>query len=213
MSHPLNGIWEGETAFIIGGGPSLKGFDFTPIKHRNVIGVNNSYRFGSWVDVCWFGDLKWWNWHKKELKTFKGIVAHCNTRSDIINCKWLVPYERRGPLGIDTTPNCVSWNRCSGFSAINLAYHMGAKTIFLLGFDMNHDGSQRNWHNDHQETVTLKDAEGRYKHYLTACKHIQKAAKRLNLRIINGNPNSAIVEFPKMTWGQFLKEEGCKDQR
>jgi hypothetical protein len=35
------------------------------------------------VDVCWFGDLKWWQWHKNDLKRFSGIVAHCNDKSSI----------------------------------------------------------------------------------------------------------------------------------
>jgi hypothetical protein len=49
-------MWAGGTAFIVGGGPSLKGVDLTPIHHRRVIGVNNAYRMGNWVDICWFGD-------------------------------------------------------------------------------------------------------------------------------------------------------------
>lgn len=210
----LNKIWVGETVFIIGGGPSLIGFDFTPIKNRKIIGINNSYRFGSWVDVCWFGDLKWFNWHKKELKTFSGTIAHCNSKSFIKRLKWMIPYERGNPLGIDTRENMVSWNRCSGLSAINLAYHMGASTAVLLGFDMKHNGKQRNWHKDHKEECSLshsdpmKDcADRRYRHYLSSCKHIKKDADRLKFRIINANPDSAIQEFEKMTLNKFLELE------
>jgi len=49
-------IWQGSPAFIIGGGPSVNDVDFSLIKHHRIIGVNNSYQLGDWVDVCWFGD-------------------------------------------------------------------------------------------------------------------------------------------------------------
>ena len=204
----LNGVWKDETVFIIGGGPSLIGFDFTPIHERKVIGVNNSYRFGDWVDVCWFGDLKWFHWHQKELRqSFKGIVAHCNTRSDLRALKWTACFARESSRGLSTKPNTVRWNRCSGLSAINLAYHMGASTVFLLGFDMKHNGVQKNWHLDHMEDQSVEKADDRYVRFLSMCKYIKRDAIKLNLKIINGNPDSAIKEFPKMTLNQFLKAE------
>jgi hypothetical protein len=49
-------IWKNDTAFILGGGPSLSKVDFSLIEHRRVIGVNNAYQLGDWVDICWFGD-------------------------------------------------------------------------------------------------------------------------------------------------------------
>ena len=49
-------IWEGQTAFIIGGGPSINDLDMDLIKDRRVIGTNNAYQMGGWVDICWFGD-------------------------------------------------------------------------------------------------------------------------------------------------------------
>lgn len=203
----LNNIWKDQTSFIIGGGPSLIGFDFTPIIHRNVIGVNNAYLLGDWVDICWFGDLKWHQWHHEQLKSFKGIIAHCNTKSSLINLKRLIPFERNRVSGIDTTPNSVAWNRCSGFSAINFAYHLGSRKIVLLGFDMNHNGKQRNWHNDHKEKCTLREADTRYSHYLTCCPVIQKDANRLGVRIINTNLNSAIEVFEKLSLEKVLEEE------
>jgi hypothetical protein len=49
-------IWQNSTAFIIGGGPSIKDLDVTKIQNRRVIGTNNAYQMGDWVDICWFGD-------------------------------------------------------------------------------------------------------------------------------------------------------------
>lgn len=115
-------------------------------------------------------------------------------------------YGRDNVLGITTTPGRVCWNRCSGLSAINLAYHMGASTVFLLGFDMMHNGLQKNWHKDHNE-VPLKSAEKSYARFLKACPAIKRDADKVGLEIINGNPDSAIGQFPKMTLKEFLENE------
>jgi hypothetical protein len=49
-------IWEDGAVFIIGGGTSINDIDFGPIQHYRFIGVNNAYKMGDWVDICWFGD-------------------------------------------------------------------------------------------------------------------------------------------------------------
>ena len=58
-------MWRDETVFIIGGGPSLAEMDLSPIHSRPVIGVNNAYALGPWVDVIFFGDAHWWPHNKK----------------------------------------------------------------------------------------------------------------------------------------------------
>lgn len=79
--------------------------------------------------------------------------------------------------------------------------------MFLLGFDMKHNGVQKNWHLDHMEDQSVEKADDRYVRFLSMCKYIKRDAIKLNLKIINGNPDSAIKEFPKMTLNQFLKAE------
>jgi hypothetical protein len=94
--------WEGETAFILGGGPSLLLEDLSALHNRCVIGVNNAYRLGPWVDFCWFGDIKWWNKHKEELSGFKGRIAQCNQRTDILKVQGVYHFQRGKSSGIDT---------------------------------------------------------------------------------------------------------------
>jgi len=55
MWHPPK-IWNNGTVFILGGGPSLLDNNFDLIENKHVIGINNAYRLGDWVDICWFGD-------------------------------------------------------------------------------------------------------------------------------------------------------------
>ena len=53
--HPPK-MWNDKTVFVLGGGPSLNGTNLDLIRDERVIGANNAYQLGSWVDVCWFGD-------------------------------------------------------------------------------------------------------------------------------------------------------------
>ena len=43
-------IWKDQEAFIIGGGPSLRDFDWSLLRDKNTIGCNNAFRLGP--DIC-----------------------------------------------------------------------------------------------------------------------------------------------------------------
>ena len=79
-------MWAGKTAFILGGGPSFNSLDLSLIHDRRCIGVNNSYMLGSWVDILWFGDSRWLEWHSTHKKfvdgwrEYSGIRASCVAR-------------------------------------------------------------------------------------------------------------------------------------
>jgi hypothetical protein len=76
-----DGSWEDQRCFIIGGGESLKGFDFSKLKNELVIGVNRAYEV---VDctINYAMDNNLYRWittgklgqeAKKKFKDFKGI--------------------------------------------------------------------------------------------------------------------------------------------
>ena len=137
-------LWPDSVVFIIGGGPSLLQEDLTPlhVPSRRVIGVNNAYLLGDWVDVCFFGDCSWFLHHQSKLLNFAGIKVSCCPRFGGRNDRWpgikFLPKDREKKTGISNHPkrNRIAWNKNSGYSAINLAYYLGAKRIVLLGFDM-----------------------------------------------------------------------------
>jgi hypothetical protein len=93
--------------------------------------------------------------------------------------------------GIAKDPTKVCWNNTNGASAINLAYHLGAKKIVLLGFDMKKVNGKRNWHDDH---LSHKDAPDPYKKYLIPFKNISEDLEAVNVELINTCMDSAIPE-------------------
>ena len=67
--------------------------------------------------------------------------------------KYLERDRRKGP-GISTNPKAICWNKNSGGSAINLAYHLGGSesTVYLFGFDMSKGpNGEGNWHKGYAE--------------------------------------------------------------
>ena len=147
------------------------------------------YKPRDWVDVVWFGDHAWWDWHKLSLKTFCGLKAH---PLQFLGHKFGTKRLARGkPRGIETRSGYVSWNFCSGSSAINLAVHFGVDRIVLLGFDMKKNDGSNNWHHNHK-----KREDDPYPKYLACYPAIAVDAEKIGVEILNATPGSAIKQFP-----------------
>ncbi len=211
-------IWQDCTAFIIGGGPSLKGFDFSPIHNMNVIGCNDAYNLGDWVDVCYFGDIRWfeihwkeWVWYTRDDKTpglqqYGGLIACCNEK--FLNKDGSPKYKRvkvlkRFAQGINTLPGCVAWNNCTGGSAINLAINLGCNRVVLLGYDMKlGPQGEGNFH------INLKDSPkpSSFERFMRGFNEIKPAAEMLGVEIINCGPDSDLDLWPHRPLKEIIKE-------
>jgi acetyltransferase-like isoleucine patch superfamily enzyme len=204
MQWSVPKIWPGSTVYLLGGGPSLLNEDLTLIQEERCIGINNSCFLGDWVDVCWFGDIKWWTWHRTKLRDYKGLILTCNKKMR----KWkrMKTLARGKPQGIDSRPSHVSWNRNSGASAINLAYHFGADRVVLVGFDMRKIDGKKNWHDDHKEKP-----HNPFTRHLKPFAQIARDAMELGLEIINVTPGSAIKQFPIMKLTDFVTGKEVPD--
>lgn len=195
-------IWKGGTVYIIGGGPSLLDMDLTPLHdtaHR-VIGVNNAFALGPWVDVCYFGDCRWWDRNKDELKDFPGlVVSSCNRKAPWMP-RWVKQLKRNHKtIGITHGADSISWNNNSGASAINLAVQLGAKKIVLIGFDMQvKEGAPNkghNWHDRHERFHT--PAENIYAHrFLKSFGVLAQDLEAAGVECVNATPGSKLTVFP-----------------
>lgn len=184
-------IWDGGTAFIIGGGPSLKSVPLDMLRGRKVIAVNDSFKLGpDWIDFLWFSDCRWYKWNEEALKEYRGLILGCPP----CHCdhKRVLQVKRKDVAGISSDPNYVHWNKNSGTSAINLAYLLGASRVVLLGFDMQPIEGQNNWHSNHK-FVTRPVIYTQ--NFLPCFAKVAEDAKRLNLEILNATEKSAIIDF------------------
>jgi len=213
-------IWEGEECWIMGGGPSMpRQFEvpeeivqkvmsgeypprayskyFEPIYDKHVIGVNNCYMIGTWIDVEFFGDSAWYLVHRKTLAEWPGLKVSCAPREGTFEkdgVKFL-PKDKKCKFGITRDNTKVAWNNNSGSAAISLAAHLGAKRIILLGFDMCLDPKRvSHWHGGHGTGRKPPN----FNRHLTGFPKIKEDAQEMDIQIINASPNSAILEFPKV---------------
>lgn len=140
----------GETVYIVGGGPSLKDFNFDLLKGKHVIAINRAFEFVPFAEYLYWSDIGFYEKYKEGIHQFKGKkVTNKNypLRNDIINL------ENTGKLGLETNPSAIKHGGNSGYAAINLAYHLGAKTIVLLGYDMQKDGKESHFHGGYGRKV------------------------------------------------------------
>jgi len=142
-------VWSGEDSYVVGGGPSLLNFDWGLIRGRNTIGCNSAFVLGAdIIKVCIFADFAWWEKiGRDQLPEYGGIVvASCPSleREDLPN--WVLFMDREEKRGLARLGK-LSFNGNTGSLALHLALMLGAKRVFLLGFDMKLSGDQKaNWH-------------------------------------------------------------------
>ena len=194
-----NPIWKGVSCYIVGGGPSLKDFDWNRIRGKNVIGCNVAFYMGAdLIPYTVFGDAKFLKQHLEGLEDYVqegGVVVTNSSRlRKPLPPTWLkVVRKQLHGLGTD----CLAWNGNTGSSAINLALLFGASPVYLLGYDMqlSQDG-KGNYHNAYSNTPS----HVQYKRFLKGMDVVSKDLKKLfpGKQVINlEDGTSALEVFPK----------------
>lgn len=193
--------WQGEPVFIIGGGPSIKEFDFTRLRGRGrIIGINDAYKRLADLDLCYWSDRRWLDWNYSTLWTHTGKYKvskkwpHIETGCDVKVVRNL-PF-----VWSDDQDRLGCWD--GGSAAVNLAALMGASAIVLLGFDM----SVGNWHDNHKGVgAGVLDDHVRQRFIPTFEMWVAPALKRLGITCVNTNPESNLKCFPFMGIEEILK--------
>jgi len=203
-SELKDGEWKGQRCFIIGGGSSLKDFDFSKLKNELTIGINRAYekidctinfamdkRFFNWLYQGRLGEEAKERWDK-----YRGYKV------------WINAYGYKYPEDIFMVPSIgndgFSWSlkdglstgNNSGYGALNLAVCLGANPIYLLGYDMKgKNGKQSWWHKGYPEP----QGENVYKSFISRFEKIAPELKKRGIKVINLNPYSKLkcFEFDK----------------
>ena len=195
--------WEGRRCFVIGGGLSLKGFDFSKLKGALTIGINRAFeKFDP--TILFSADPRFWKYQwentlgtKTLFDKFRGIKLALD--------KGLVY-----PSSIKTIQPAGEFSTClkdglqmglnSGYAALNLAVCLGANPIYLLGYDM-HDGGAINWHDGYPD----KTSNIAYAMYRKRFEQVADRITELGFKVINLNPESALTCFEYGTWDSIVE--------
>lgn len=153
-------MWEGETVFILGGGPSLPTYDLAPLVGRCVIALNNAWYArpgaeywnedppqapGPWP-VCFFNDGPWWDQYGDEVRAFPGLKCTIYPNRQLPG----VAHLKRGHHRmVDERRDWIGYGNDAGVNAILLAQKFGARRVVLLAYDQRTVDGRHNWHMRH----------------------------------------------------------------
>lgn len=108
-----------------------------------------------------------------------------------------------GVDGLERRPTGLRNGRNSGFAAINLAVHLGAKRILLLGYDMSvSKKGQSHWFGEHPERIR---SQSPYPSFIAAFDTIREPLQRLGVSVINCSRVSALDCFARISLAEALR--------
>jgi len=167
---PIEGMLAGQDCYIIGSGSSLKGFDFGKIEGKGfILAINHGAKYCK-SDAVIFMDEQFVETSKEFLQNYKGIIfagwqsnyhrkANTSAKVYYFTARSHKVYE--GKLGNNLYEGLYDLGS-TGMCAINLALLMKARTIYLLGYDMNHETKgAKHFYND--DGIDMYGNEGVYK--------------------------------------------------
>jgi hypothetical protein len=172
-------LWPGETVVILGCGPSLKAEAVNAVKGRaRVIAINQSYQFAPWADLLYACDASWWQRHHG-VPSFTALKYGLETGAK----RWpgVQTLQHTGKTGLELLPTSVKHGQNSGYQAINLAVHLGASRILLLGYDMRDPG---------------RPQERKYLQWIENFATIVEPLRQIGVEVVNCTPSSALKCFP-----------------
>jgi hypothetical protein len=150
-------LWPDSTIAVLASGPSLTREDADYVRSRvdAVIVVNGAYELAQWADCLYGSDIhKFWTW-RQGVPEFHGLKYTVWTEAGRRKAaaKLGIPALRHvGDTGLSLDPTSLKTGKNITYAAMNLAVHLGAKRIVLLGVDMQRGPKgQMHCHADHPD--------------------------------------------------------------
>lgn len=205
---PVPRLWPESTIVCLGTGPSLTQADVDLCRGRaHVIAVNDAYTLAPWADVLYAADYKWWRAHDG-VPQFQGRkfsimpYGHESPQQEYADIHIL---RNTGVRGLEQQPNALRTGLNSGYQAINLAFHLGAKRIVLLGYDMGvgADG-RRHFFGDHPAGKGLQ-LTSRFQEFLANFPTLVEPLDAAGVTVWNATRTTALLVFPRVTIAQALE--------
>lgn len=164
------------------------------------IAVNDAWQIAPHARRLYAADYEWWSHHVRVVRErFAGELWTCDARAarewklNKIICETTHGLSKR--QGVVRAGGQVGF---SGAQAINMAYLLGARTILLVGFDM--DGPQHFFGLHPAGLARSQDWPGRIRDLGRMAWELHQEG----VRIWNCSPKSRIPYWPRMTLAAAL---------
>lgn len=191
--------WDDKPVVLVGGGPSLIGFNFSQLKSKQVyvVGINQAI-FDAPCCAGVSADVMFMHQRRAPLEEYatKFPVYACVPES--IHPTKMVHLDKRWKNAFSEHPSVINTVGSSGFAALNVAYLMKARRIILLGFDycVLNRGRSHHYHNKypwHRRTT------GEWPRWAAGYETALPQLRAANIEVINASPQSAIKAFRKIS--------------
>jgi hypothetical protein len=199
--------WKDATAFIVGGGPSLRDVDLSVLKGQRVIAINSSYEAIPFADFLIFSDYRWWDHHQSRTGNFSGRIV-CASRTPID--ARLLMVRRKIPPGLDQPNDCLPVQFTSTTGAMALAIKLGAKKLVLLGIDGRNDADGKTHHHKSHPWQIVPGWE--QKHRADLAKMVQPL-KNLGIEVVLATPSVYEDLWPRAELSSLLLFQKVADDQ
>jgi len=201
--------WLNKKCFILGGGPSLKSFDFGALDNQLTIGINRAFQYypnatiNYSMDSDFYDKMKRGDYDKpgetpvyEQWMNFKGLRAFITPMelkkygSEVLLVKKLFYRSVSRDLESGIYGGCNS-----GLGALMLAVALGANPIMLLGYDMKMDENKTHWHGGYPDKI-IAEFKQKLGDYRKEIEELVPLFEQVGVQIFQTNKDSALQCFP-----------------
>lgn len=207
---PIPRAWPDSTIVLIANGPSLSkpqigsAYQSWIERRVRVLGCNDAYRIAPWIDGLYACDLKWWTHHIEPVRDLHmAMLFTQDAQAADQYGLWHIPSRCQTGLSADSGYiHTGQGGAHSGFQLLNLAVHLGAKRIILIGYDCGTPDMQRkHWFGNHPPPLDMNPF---YSTWAAPYRDAAPQLFKLGVEVINCTPGSAIDCFPRSRIGAVL---------
>lgn len=205
--------WNGRRCFLLGGGPSLMGFDYQRLDKELTIGINKTFlvyksTINYSMDETFYtrltdrtADKYITVEHKKKWKDYQGIKLFLRQSEKQAFDKFVyyIPAVHRKVFSNSIKLGIYGGNN-SGFGALMLAITFGCKEIYLLGYDFKVKQTKTkniktHWHNGYRDE-SQKRMNQKFESFIREFEEFEGPIRERGIKVINLNPESNLTCFP-----------------
>jgi hypothetical protein len=156
----------------------------------------------AWADVLYSADRKWWENNAARALAFAGLKITIQPPGGAAFKHPDVKVIGNGGMrGVDSRPTHLRTGGNSGYQAVHLAMHFGARRILLCGFDMHSPAGREHWFGQHAWRQKFRSP---YPMFISRFVDAAPLFRAAGVEIINCTPGSALKCFPSMSLTEAL---------
>jgi hypothetical protein len=199
LPDPIARRWPEQTIVCAASGPTLTAEDLAYARRRApVVAVNDAIRLAPWAPVLYSSDRGWWR-HYAGMADYRGhkvgVGWKVGDASAMPHAPGVQVLEHTGLEGLERAPTGLRTGGHSGYAAINLAVHLGARRIVLLGYTCGTVGGRSHFFGRHPAGLPESSAQN-YAVFRRAYDTLVAPLAELGVAVVNATPGTTITAFP-----------------